>query len=460
MAREKNRRAMIKYINDMDDFEYYEANEYKVQRTLFGGVEQDIRQCRYQIPQLIVNSWNSILLAEKPTIEIKGLSNDKLVEDVLDLGINTINTYKMAYGKVYVIPQIINGSLCTKVLNDKEKTNAIEVNGQLTFLEYNQENHKILDDNTVEKYIERHIHKYDFQTRIYQYEIYVDDVNKRDEKYHNVDSMAPFVVYNSNLSHIGKAIFHDAKHFINRVDDDINRIAWESEVTEPVILLPGNMLKKVVKKVEVPKDPRNGEKKKTKFEIDNTRDTNSEQYRKEFIASGDRQFRKIDNKNGDEKMLPTLWNPALQVEELLKLTNQDLHMVSLLCGFGAKYFSYDTESGFKTATQVVSDKDVLYKMKCILDQDIEYIYKALINGFRILIAMPEIPFKDIIMTFSDAIITDDAAKRKQYFDDYQTGAIDQFTYLKLVGYTTDEIEEVRKTLPDDILEDKTDMKGK
>ncbi len=413
----------MKELINYSDKEYYLKNEYEIERTVFGGTKKRLKQCRHQIPQMIVNSWNSVLLAEKPLIKIKGQE----VKD-FDYDIKDINTAKLAYGKVFVVPVIIDDEVIYETYAFEDVKKYILSNEDIVYLSYIKENERVNSSGKVEKVKEEHIHYYDNKDRTYTYEIKVDDKKQDDGKiYYNVDKMAPFMILNSNLSHNGKAVFHDAKAHINKVDDYLNRLSWEYEATEPILYLPENMI--TISKRE-----------------------NSDKV--DVVSNEERLLRKLPvSKDSEEKYQPTLWQIAPNIDPILSGINFELHMVSFLTGFGSKYFSYDSVEGFKTATEVVSEKSDLYKSKCLLDKDIAKIILYLINAQEILTKKELTKEEDFEVIFSDAIITDDTTKRKQYFDDYQAGVLDKYTYMELVGYTDEQIDKVRATEPNDMSED-------
>ncbi len=417
-----------KYLDQLNDKEYFELQEYKNDITTFEGHSFCIKETRSQLPQMIVNSWNSILLAEQPGLKI----SNKEIE--FDIDLKRANTAKLAYGNAIIVPTVKDNVKDYEVYYEgSDEVKAVDVDGVLIALEYKKRYKDIGNNNVTDK----HIHK--LEDKIYTYKVLrtVDGQDKGvvfNKEYMNVNRIAPFRIYNTSASLNGFSVYHHAKPHINIIDNLINRIKWEFTATEPKLFIPDNLTDGV--------DSRNESS--------------------TFIASDERLFRLFPTPEGisadeDGNQKPVIWKPGVDVAPMISTINFELSFVSQLSGFGSRFFSYDKDLGFKTATEIVSEKEELYKFKCMHDRDTEFLIVNLIQAFNILFEEEVISADVIDITFSDAIIVDDEAQIKKYFEDYKAGVLDKYTYMELVGYSEEIIDKVRESEPADIMEEGFDI---
>lgn len=144
-------------------------------------------------------------------------------------------------------------------------------------------------------------------------------------------------------------------------------------------------------------------------------------------------------------------NMSLRIEEHSRAINQDLDLLSLKCGFGTQYYSFD-RAGLATATQVISENSDLYrtikKHEIPLEETIRTLIRAIIR-LGIVAGVPGLdPNAEIKIGFDDSIIEDKDAERKRDREDVAMGAMGIVEYrAKWYGETE---EEAAKKIPDQL----------
>lgn len=152
-------------------------------------------------------------------------------------------------------------------------------------------------------------------------------------------------------------------------------------------------------------------------------------------------YLRVDFKNPDKPFLEEI-NMEIRSEAHKLAMNDILNMISIKCGLGLGYFSFEGNSGLKTATEIVSEKSELFraikKDEIVIEQVIRTIVDAIfdLKGW----IFNEDEFQ---ILFDDSIIEDKTAKRNQMMQEVTSRIRTPQSYYKEVyGYTDEEIAEI------------------
>lgn len=135
----------------------------------------------------------------------------------------------------------------------------------------------------------------------------------------------------------------------------------------------------------------------------------------------------------DENIIKEI-NMALRADDHEKALNLALNVLSIQCGFGAGYYSYDHKTGVKTATEVVSDQSVLFRNKkkddIVIESALRGLASAIIELNNTFTDATAIAIKKgISIDLDDSIIEDKAATRQNALIEFNAGVIDEVEYL-------------------------------
>ncbi len=134
--------------------------------------------------------------------------------------------------------------------------------------------------------------------------------------------------------------------------------------------------------------------------------------------------------------------PELRVDENTMAVNRALGLLSLRCGFGVGYFSWDSHAGLKTATEVQSDNSMLARN---LKKNQNAMRKAIVRlvegnlALRRAIRGEAIPDGDVVVTFDDGIITDTQADKAQMMAEIAAGIAQPWEFrVRFYGETEED----------------------
>lgn len=413
---------------ELNAVQFYDKQEYEIYEEDAFGNKMAICGMRTKLPQLIVKQWLSILLAEKPTFHNLKTNKEDNSNAFLDINIdlNLVMHDVLAYGSCFVIPMMIDNKIVFDIKVENKDPNAhleyIEHLGELKLLAYSEEFKKFdMETRTTIEDTYKHIHTYDNGKYTYMIISESEDKIIQSTEY-AIDQMLPFKITNRTFGPYGKAIFYDAIPYIINFDNTFNANNSDRELSKPLLLLPSNL---------------------TKSELD--LDDNGKPVISTEYLGFKRLLRLIPSDDESDRLVPIEWRGGWQPAPYHDDMDVDLHMISLQSGFGTRYFSFDKNEGFKTATEVVSEKDDLYKNKMMLDAILAEIIHRAYYAEVVLSETKSIKYLDVEqmeVTFSDSIITDDKAKRDQLYKDLTAGALTEEAYLELAGYPQDVIDKV------------------
>lgn len=395
------------------DYDYYAetAEDADDEGFLLLPGKEKFKIMRY--PYIVVDQWCSKVLSEPPHVQL----GDK--ELLTNINYKKVLSYTLGYGEVIVIPYFINDKTEYDIIPACD-VDYVESDGELKELSYTE---------TVSMYNIQTKRWQDVRVN-YNYLVVNDKTSQlvvSTGRVQNVDTseyntiteykygfIPPFIVKANSLMGLGIPVYAKATGII----DDLNANDYEKfkdrELSRKQVLIPDTRVEK---------------KGRGLGNIG-------------FVNKKDRLLRLIPGTDTENQM-PLFIDGQFNPDKYIKDQNQLLHMLSLSCGFGAKYLSYDeTSGGTKTTTEVYSEKSDLYQNKKMHDVTLNEIIKKLFRGYNILSGAEYIDPELLEITFSDNIIQDDNIKKEDALKLYQADAIDQQTLLKAFGYTDSEINDI------------------
>lgn len=377
------------YNEDLIQVPYERIVESEDGQILIMDAVQEVKTNRY--PQLVVKTWLSKILSELPKVYN---GNDEI--NISDLDLNTLVSGVLAYGKILVVPQILNDKQTFDYIyhQDVEYTIENEILNEVTFI-YNDLLYEYTrTDGIVELIVSD-------GTTILQRDTFAD--------------MPVFFIENRGIEQNGLPVYADAIKVIERLNFNDFEESLDQELSRKEVLIPDSRLK----------DGRRS--------LDKT----------PLLNAKTRKFRVIPGEqDGDNK--PIFTDGKFTPEPYSNVRDNYLHILSIHVGFGARYLSFDNQNGgLKTATEVVSEKSELYQNKKLHDRMLIELITNLLNSYQIL--LKEEQYVNLLIECSDNIIQDDQARQQQLFQEVVAGIISNEYYLKEV-YNLDDAE-VQNALP-------------
>lgn len=404
--------SWTKYFNMKEyevDVEYYSPSGNLV-RTQVG-----FKSARY--PYLIVDQWLSKILSEQPKITMKSSSEEESrIEELEELDYKAGLGAVLGYGEAIIVPQIVQDNL-TYVVHSLDDVEFIENNGELIYLKYLKTDYRINEIGKWEEIILDCIHEIDKETMKYTYkELFEDKIYDGREWTYDSDKLAPFSLKCRNMLGGGQPVYATGTGIIEELNKNDYQKALDRQLSRKTLFVPDTAI----------------EKSSYGQDMNNTGYLNDATSIMRIMPAKDR-----------EEQMPMIfdgnYNPTPYIED----ANQMLHMLSLACGFGPKYLSFDDNGSMKTATEVVSEKSDLYQNKKMHDKTLEELIKRIFEGYLIITNGDINKAARLVIEFSDNIIIDDEARRKVLFEEYTDGLISQRYYLEqTTSLTTEEIEEM------------------
>ena len=151
----------------------------------------------------------------------------------------------------------------------------------------------------------------------------------------------------------------------------------------------------------------------------------------------------------------TVYNPDMRAEQLERVLNLSLSVLSAKCGFGRGYFAFDRASGGagpKTATEVVADNSQLLRtvqkheeaLGACLSRALRGMWAAE-QGARSGSPVPEAP--EVSVEWDDSVVEDTASERATMKDDIARGLCPPWLYpMRYYGLAEAEARELTAPL--------------
>lgn len=388
------------------DYIEYDEDAYNDAGILISK-KNKFKTARY--PYMVVNQMVTKVLSEEPKVTI----GKKDVEELQDIDYRKGMASVMGYGQVVVIPYMVDSKLYYDVLPSCD-TDFVSDNGELKYLSYMRE---IAVYDT--KYKEWTKEVLVCEHRIEEGNYYYYENNVLINSY-STDVMAPKLINNQNIINTGQPIYATATGIIQDLNINDLHKKIDREISKKEVLIPSNMV-----------------------EADNRRDEQKGTTKNKIgYVNGSRKYRIIPGVSTDNQQ-PIYIDGKFDPQSYGYDKNQNLHMLGIQCGFGAKYFSYDQQSsGMKTATEIYSEQSDLYQSKKMHDKSLGEIIKTLYRGYLIFTQQDINTVDKLEIQFSDNIIQDDNVKKDDALKLYNVEAIDQQTLLEAFGYSESEISTI------------------
>ena len=132
-----------------------------------------------------------------------------------------------------------------------------------------------------------------------------------------------------------------------------------------------------------------------------------------FGQADDVIFRMRPANEGGKQM--EVVQPDLKVDENEEAINTALKLLSVTCGFGNGYFSWDAHTGIRTATEVKADNSSLalslHRHQNALAKSIERIVRGTAGALRGVCGVGVDPMAELSIDFDDSIITDTPSEK-------------------------------------------------
>lgn len=331
-------------------------------------------------------------------IDIKGVSDDLVSPDAL---INIIT-----YDATQTIPLTYSATDC----NQAAFASRVEVGGK----DYDQCQAHVFVDGTY------HILTQLFTTRSH-HRASVDGVME------DFDTGSPFPTFsivrpavpNDHFDYtaFGASVFDKAVGAIKTIDEAATSLVDHIRVGRPKVFIDDTMIEKR-----------------------NTKDANNKTVI-DYTAFGEADDIIFRMKAGEEGKQINVVQPDLKVSENTDAINTGLKELSLLCGFGNGYFSWDAHTGIKTATEVSADNSILArsikKHENALRKSIIRIVKGMAGVCRGVLG-EVVPDGCVTVSFDDSIITDTQSEKAQMMAEIAQGIAQTWEYrVKYYGESAD-----------------------
>ena len=236
-------------------------------------------------------------------------------------------------------------------------------------------------------------------------------------------------VPNMNFSHcaMGASVFSKGISAIKAVDEALTSFLVHMRVGRPKVFVSETMIKKQTKKGA---------------------DGKSYTIYSAFGEADDIVFRTAPTDEGKQPM--TVVQPEMRIAENEQAINAGLKMLSLTCGLGDNYWSWDHKNGLKTATEVVSDSSMLArslrKHQNALEKSITRIVRGVAGVAHGIKGYPVDPNAAISIDFDDSVITDVQTDKNVMMSEIAAGLVPKWVFAKTF-YNLSE-EEARRWVED------------
>ncbi len=209
----------------------------------------------------------------------------------------------------------------------------------------------------------------------------------------------------NKYSPLGCSIYEDAIGAFKMVDESFNELYWHTRLSRPRVFLDETM---------IARDKKTGE-----IDYQTTLDKTL--------------FRAVGGAVGSSTPI-SVYNPETHIADMTQALNSALSIMSVKCGFGQGYFSFDFKQGLKTATEVVANNSQLYRNikrheKRLGSSIKEIIQAAFLVEMRFAgSTMPESEVPQIDIMWDDSVMIDTEQERATMKDDIARGLCPAWFY--------------------------------
>ena len=142
-------------------------------------------------------------------------------------------------------------------------------------------------------------------------------------------------------------------------------------------------------------------------------------------------FMYIGDKTLDGDMIPKEFNPDLRVDEHIRALQQQLNFLSCKCGFGERYYRFDT-GAVATATQIVSENSNLYraikKHEIAIERPLLAITRAILDVAKNKLGKKVDSDANISICFDDSVVEDKGTEQARDLELLQQGVMKKWEF--------------------------------
>lgn len=248
---------------------------------------------------------------------------------------------------------------------------------------------------------------------------------------HPTFAMVKPAVPNTHYSYcaMGASVFEKGISAIRAVDEAVTSMVIHERVARPKIFVDEGLIKKTTSKDD------EGNKTTT------------------FTAFGEADDIVYRTAPGPEDADPMrVVQPDMRADEHERAINTGLKMLSITCGLGDQYWSWDKAGGLKTATEVVSDSSMLArtlrKHQNALQKSIRALAAGIAGICNGLCGKPVDPDAPVSVSFDDSIITDTQTDKNMALTEISVLGIPELKRKYLVNWCGFTPEEAAAAVPD------------
>ena len=400
-------------------YDMYSQATLKQKFLAGGGKVIEFKAATLNLPKTISRIWTVKQISELPAVKINGVEYEEVFNQAILKNIDVPVNKLLALGSIFVVPY----------LNKK---------GQVIY-------DVIADDDTI-NYLDYYIQDEELQYLIYvksekvmfegqpkmvnmKYEHYIKDGVYYFKQYYTINStyyvnsndgtipisnekMLPFKVdLRINADSVGTPIWANAANMI----EDCNKTYFEMmnamELLRPVVGIPQALA---------------GSSARSNDEIT----AMSDYHRLFMVVPG------LEGLN-EWKYFGGTYDPTPYIATL----NAQLSDVSMQCGFGRKYLSYDEAGGLRTAKEVVFSQNDTFINQLMINQVIEYLIKRLMISSYHLLNNLFLEDEQVEVIFEDSVFNTREEYMAQLEFDRSLGVINNEFYLQ-ERYPQEKVEDI------------------
>ncbi len=209
----------------------------------------------------------------------------------------------------------------------------------------------------------------------------------------------------NKYSPLGCSIYEDAIGAFKMVDESFNELYWHTRLSRPRVFLDETMIAR--------------DKKTGAIDYQTTLDKTL--------------FRAVGGGVGSPTPI-NVYNPETHIADMTQALNSALSIMSVKCGFGQGYFSFDFKQGLKTATEVVANNSQLYRNIKRHEKRLGSSIKAIIQAAFLVelrfagSTLPETEVPQIDIMWDDSVMIDTEQERATMKDDIARGLCPAWFY--------------------------------
>ncbi len=209
----------------------------------------------------------------------------------------------------------------------------------------------------------------------------------------------------NRYSPLGCSIYEDSLGAFKMVDEAFNELYWHTRLSRPRVFLDESMIAR-------------------------DKQTGAVDYQSTLDKT---LFRQVAAGVGSTAPI-NVYNPETHIVDMTQALNSALSIMSVKCGFGQGYFSFDFKQGLKTATEVVANNSQLYRNIRRHEKRLGISIKEIIQAAYLIeasfsgVEFNEDELPQVTITWDDSVMIDTEAERTNMKDDIARGLCPAWYY--------------------------------